>query len=52
MARNDITLNILSGNEIVTNLRFINTIAKVLTSIMIIVAIVFYFQNEKEKLNA
>lgn len=49
MARTNITLNILSGNEITTHLKFINTITQVLTSIMLIVAIVFYFQDKKEK---
>jgi len=48
MAKTDITLNILSNNDIETHLKFINTIARVLTGIIFIVAVVFYFRSQTE----
>jgi|GEM_PF-4215968 len=48
MAKTEINLNILSNNDIETHLKFINTIARVLTGIIFIVAIVFYFRSENK----
>lgn len=48
MAKTEINLNILSNNDIETHLKFINTITRVLTGIIFIVAIVFYFRSENK----
>jgi hypothetical protein len=51
MGRKDVTVNILSNNTIITNLKFVNTITRVLTMIIFIVGITLYFKNEKELIN-
>jgi hypothetical protein len=46
MAKTDITLNILSNNHIETHLKFINTITRILTGCIFIVALIFYLRNQ------
>ena len=48
MGRKDLTVNILSNNTIITNLKFVNTITRVLTMIIFIVGIILYYKDEKE----
>lgn len=48
MGRKDLTLNILSNNTIITNLKFVNTITRVLTMIIFIIGIALYYKNEKQ----
>ncbi|HKL43074.1 MAG TPA: hypothetical protein VJ962_10890 [Clostridia bacterium] len=46
MARKDLTLNVLSNNSIRIDLKFVNTITRVLTIIFFIAALVLYYKNE------
>jgi len=48
MAKTDITVNILSNNDIGPHFKFINTVARVLTGIIFIIAVVFYFREQSE----
>jgi len=47
MERKDLTLNILSNNTIITNLKFVNTITRVLTMLIFITGVFLYYKNEK-----
>lgn len=48
MERKDLTLNILSNNTIITNLKFVNTVTRILMIFIFIAGIALYHKNEKQ----